>query len=453
MIPKIMPSASTIYSTLGNNSSLVPLAIKDIANSCGLTAASYMSGDNVEGKDRLIDEFGTQAIWLWGIPAYQKLFNLSLYKPAGLDSKIDARILKNKDILQSAIDLAPTDAIKNNLIKASKNQKLFKNLTVAKFIASTAMTCLTYFGLTKFRHKYTENQIKKDYFEKQNNQKKNSKNANPTTFSSTYSPAFSNVHSPKNPSQKGNSPSFTGGIQDFIFDPVKNLMLVDGSITTERLTHSRNPQDLFGYLIKEGSFWLFMYGAGPLISKALEKNAEKNHNKSIDLDARVLESKELENAFKNGTLKSHIEEFKKADLSDVDIYKFAVSNANKTETGSKNLVIEMASMSDIINFDKTSKKVDTRQFIDLAELRGVSNKLEKLLGQFENSGETLDTFLTAVKKLKRQSVLKNIGSCIGALGIIAPAIMLLVRKLNPEYQVKKDIEEKIALQSEKKISK
>ena len=33
-------TAGTIYSTLGNNNSLVPMAIKDIANSTGLTAGS-----------------------------------------------------------------------------------------------------------------------------------------------------------------------------------------------------------------------------------------------------------------------------------------------------------------------------------------------------------------------------------------------------------------------------
>ena len=46
MIPQVTVStASKIYSVLGNNSSLVPLAMKDVANSCGLTAASYLAGD------------------------------------------------------------------------------------------------------------------------------------------------------------------------------------------------------------------------------------------------------------------------------------------------------------------------------------------------------------------------------------------------------------------------
>ena len=40
------------------------------------------------------------------------------------------------------------------------------------------------------------------------------------------------------------------------------------------------------------------------------------------------------------------------------------------------------------------------------------------------------------------------GACIGALGVLAPAIMLLVRKFgdNSEYQVKKDVEAKLAQQ-------
>ena len=77
MIPVI--SASKIYSTLGNENSLIPLAIKDIANSTGLTAASYIAGDQTEGRDRFIDEFGTQAIWLFGLPVSKKLIDLTLY--------------------------------------------------------------------------------------------------------------------------------------------------------------------------------------------------------------------------------------------------------------------------------------------------------------------------------------------------------------------------------------
>ena len=426
MIPQI--TASTIYSTLGNNSSKVPLAIKDIANSCGLTAASYMSGDKAEGKDRFIDEFGTQAIWLWGIPAYQKILDYTLFKPAKIDPKVDVRILKNPEIFEAAKEFAPTKSILESLENVGKHQRLAKNLTLVKFAASTLLTALSYLGLTKFRHDYTEKQIKKDYYAKQNAQK----NTETFTGQSFVNPAFSEMHKAKNP-------TFTGKMEDFIFDPVRNLMIVDGIITGERLTHSKNPQDFFGYVIKEGSFWTFMYFAGPLIAKALEKNADKK-GKSIDLDARVIFTDKLKDSFKNGTLKSHLAEFKAADTSDVNIYKFAV------KPNQKNLVIEFAKNSDVIELLKGTNDVDTRRFIDLENLRGVSQKLEKLLDQYENSGETLDEFFKSVRKLKKGAVLKNIGACIGALGLLAPSIMLLSRKfgLGKDYQVRKDIEKQIS---------
>lgn len=426
MIPQI--TASTIYSTLGNNSSKVPLAIKDIANSCGLTAASYMSGDKAEGKDRFIDEFGTQAIWLWGIPAYQKILDYTLFKPAKIDPKVDVRILKNPEIFEAAKEFAPTKSILESLENVGKHQRLAKNLTLVKFAASTLLTALSYLGLTKFRHDYTEKQIKKDYYAKQNAQK----NTKTFTGQSFVNPSFAEKNKAKNP-------TFTGKMEDFIFDPVRNLMIVDGIITGERLTHSKNPQDFFGYVIKEGSFWTFMYFAGPLIAKALEKNADKK-GKSIDLDARVIFTDKLKDSFKNGTLKSHLAEFKAADTSDVNIYKFAV------KPNQKNLVIEFAKNSDVIELLKGTNDVDTRRFIDLENLRGVSQKLEKLLDQYENSGETLDEFFKSVRKLKKGAVLKNIGACIGALGLLAPSIMLLSRKfgLGKDYQVRKDIEKQIS---------
>ncbi len=435
MISKI--SASAIYSVLGNNSSLIPLGIKDVANSCGLTAASYVAGDKVEGKDRFIDEFGTQAIWLGGIPAYKFLLDKLIYKPSNLDPKIDVRIFKNKDILVAAKEFAPTKQIMTAIENAASKQTKFKALTITKFAASTILTALTYFGLTKFRHKYTEEQIKKDYIAKKQS----------TAFGQQvpFSSAFDVVHKPN-----AKNISFTGGIQDFMFDPVKNLMLVDATITGERLSHSRNGQDLTGYAIKEGSFWLFMYGAGKWISDALEKHSEKKYNKSIDLDARVIESEEFKKAFADGSIKEHLKAFKAADTSDVNIYKYAVNAQNDT-----NLVVNMAKKSDVIPrlkislFKKDPVIVDTRQYIDLTDLRGISNKIEKLLGQYETSRQDIETFFNQVRKLKRCSVIKNMGACIGALGIISPLIMLAVRKFgnNSDYQVKKDFEAKLEQQA------
>ena len=150
-----------IYSTLGNPNSLVPLAVKDASSCIGMTAGSYVTGKE-EGVDRFIDEFGTEALWLGGIPAYKWLFDKTVFKSCNLDSKIDPRNFKDMGIYQKAKEYAPTQEIKDNLIKAEKNSKLFKKLAMGKFVVSTVLAAATYFGLTRLKQKYTENKIRKN---------------------------------------------------------------------------------------------------------------------------------------------------------------------------------------------------------------------------------------------------------------------------------------------------
>ena len=281
-------TAGTIYSTLGNNNSLVPMAIKDIANSTGLTAGSYITGDKLEGKDRFLDEFGTQAIWLFGIPVYKKLMDYTMYKALKIDPTFDVRNLsKNRSkLLEKSIEYADS-SIKESMIKASKNPKYTKNLAMTKFIVSTALTIASYAGLTKYRHYKTRKDAEKEILAEMAKEK-NNKNTDTFSYTKPTSEAFNNLKLKK-------QTTFTGSIQDFMYNPVKNLMILDGAITAERLAESRNKQELLGYTIKEGSVWLFMYFASKPIQKFLEKAAEKNKEKpaSIDLDARVIESKEL----------------------------------------------------------------------------------------------------------------------------------------------------------------
>lgn len=328
-------TAGTIYSTLGNNNSLVPMAIKDIANSTGLTAGSYITGDKLEGKDRFLDEFGTQAIWLFGIPVYKKLMDYTMYKALKIDPTFDVRNLsKNRSILlEKSIEYADS-SIKESMIKASKNPKYTKNLAVTKFIVSTALTIASYAGLTKYRHYKTRKDAEKEILAEMAKEK-NNKNTDNFSYTKPTSEAFNNLKLKK-------QTTFTGSIQDFMYNPVKNLMILDGAITAERLAESRNKQELLGYTIKEGSVWLFMYFASKPIQKFLEKAAEKNKEKpaSIDLDARVIESKELKEAFENGKL---VESSKKvlSLKNHEELLDFMHNNPD-------DFVVQMAKKSDIL---------------------------------------------------------------------------------------------------------
>ena len=466
MIPVI--TASKIYSVLGNNNSLVPLAIKDVANSAGVTAGSYVTGNEAEGEDRFIDEFGTQAIWLFGIPVYKKLMDLALFKTMGYDHKIDVRVLKNKDIFEKAKEFAYNDKIKSAFDKVGKNQKTFKGLTFAKFALSTLLTIGTYGALTHYRHKHTEENIRKSILAEHNAKKAQQTNK---TSINTFTPviekpqAFKNVSVDKKEDEKAKDREqipFKGVLSEFMFSPVKNLMILDGAITIERFATSRSLQDFLGYAVKEGSIWMFMYFAGAKIEKYLEKKSETKHNKSIDLDARVIESDELRKAFHDNSLKKSIDAFANCK-TDVEIYEFINKNPDnfivqmakkseivKTKAANENFFIKIARRTGMMPLLQEGDKVDTRAYIDIDEFKGVAQKLEKLHTQYENSGETLDVFLKGVKKLKRASVLKNIGSCIMALGVITPAIMVGLRYLreDKEFQVRDRIEKEMKLRGE-----
>lgn len=419
------------------------MAIKDIANSIGLTAGSYITGDELEGKDRFLDEFGTQAIWLFGIPAYKKIIDLTLYKALKIDPNFDVRNFSKKrnKLIDKTIKYADS-SIKESIKNAAKNPNFSKNLAVSKFVVSTALTILTYTGLTKYRHNQTKKAAQKEILaemqlENQNNKDKflYTKPANKTAFQGV---------------QKSNKqPAFTGGISEFMYNPVKNLMILDGSITGERLAESRNKQELIGYAIKEGSFWAFMYFASKPIQKFLENRAEKNNTKpvSIDLDARVIESKELEKAFKDGTLAKSTNKVLKLESYD-SMLDFIHNNPD-------DFVVQMAKKSDILPTLKNATQadnVDYRQFIDYDEFQGVASKLQKLSKKFEAykatdaKDKTLEAFLKNVKKVKRGSILLNIGACIGALGILAPALMIAMRKFDKEnqgFQVKEDLKKEM----------
>lgn len=432
-----MVSVASIFSTLGNPKSLVPLAIKDTASTTGMIAGSYITGKE-EGHDRFIDEVGTEILWLGGIPFFKFLYDKTVFKKLGLDAKFDARNLKDKYILAKVKEYAPTEKIKNEMDKITQNEKVFKRAATGKFFVSTALAVATYIGLTKFKQKYTEKKIKANLIAEYNANK-----------------AKEEVEKQTEENNLKTNPSFKGigaAIESFAFNPVKNMWLLDGCITGERLADSRTKQEFIGYAIKEGSLLLFLYYAGGKIQQMFEKRAEKLFNKSINLDARVLEDNFLKEAFESGVIKASLDEFQTANTSNVNLYEFLHKKP-------ENLVVKSAKKSGIISMFKEPQglfkkaketgKIDTRKYIDLKDVEGIKESLEKLYKQYMEAlanGETSEQFFKQLKKLKRGSIITNIGASILALGVLTPGIMLLRRftaKDNQEFETKKQIREQL----------
>ena len=423
----MMINPAKIYSTLGNPNSLVPLGVKDISSCLGMTAGSYATGKE-EGFDRFIDEFGTEALWLGGIPTLKWIYDKTVFKAFGLDAKIDPRNLKDMDMFEKAKKYAPTDEIRNNLEKAGKNKRLFKNLAATKFFASTIVAAGAYIGLTKLKQHYTDQKIRKNLIkEYQAEVKKKEAENNKQDVADTKQPTFKGLGKI---------------VEEFAFSPVKNMYILDGFITSERLKDSRTSQEFAGYAIKEGSVLIFLYYAGKKIQQFMENSAKKNHNKSITLDSRVLESENLKKIFQDGSIENSIKAFEEAKSSNGKLYEFLHENPD-------NEVVKIAKQSDLLTTYKNTNKIDSRAFVDFEEVKGVNDKLSELYGQYKDAikkGESADSFFKKLRKLKRNSINMNIGACVLALGVITPAIMLIKRmtdKSGPEFQTKKEIKEQL----------
>lgn len=448
-----------IFSTLGSSQSLVPLAIKDCANGLGATAGSAVTSKD-EAQDRCIDEFGSEAIWLGCIPLYKGMTNKTLFKALNYDAKYDVRNLANPEIYKKTLEHAPTEKIKNNIERIGQNSKTFKNLNIARFVASTALALGTYNILTNLKQKYTENKIRTKLVKQQEEQSKIKMNVQ-ENLEEAKDKNFQSLAQIRNheANNNGNNLSFKG-LQSFMLDPVKNMLIMDAGITSTRLAKSRSPQECVGYAIKEAGFLYFMYVLGNKVQSHFEKVADTKHNKSIALDAKVLENDAFKESFKNGTIVKDLEKFASADTGDSALYDFIKTETDKgISKQTKNGVIDAATQSDLIQTYKKPKKwyqifkkaedtqlLDTRKYIDLKEVRQTHSNISKLYSQFEQSGQTAEEFFKGVRKLKRGSIMKNMGSTIVALGVVLPGIMLADRFLrddNKEFAVEKRIKEEL----------
>ncbi len=453
----IMVNVAAIFSTLGNPNSLIPLAVKDISSTTAITASSFLTGKE-EGQDRLIDEVGTQIIWLLGIPAFKWLFDKTIFKAYGLDSKFDVRNLKDKDVFEKIKKYAPTDEVKNEIEKIGKKQGAFKNVALYKFFFATGATIASYIGLTRAKQAYTETKIKQNLIKEYNSKKENYSTKEGYKTNSAHNTSYKEVGEggKYSPTNNVNFKGIGEVVKNFAFSPVKNMWILDGAITGERLADSRSPQEFAGYSIKEGLYLFFMYYAGNKIQQMLENRADKKFHKSIGLDARVIEGGKLQKAFENGSVKESLNKFAEIiGKTNAEIYEFLHKNP-------ENAVVKVAKDSDIISmYEKPKKwyqifkkpeytdKIDTRKFIDLNDIKDTYKKVDTLYKQFLDAtakGETSDKFFEGVKKLKRHSIITNIGTCIFALSIVTPAAMLAKRLLgkdNAEFQTKKEIREQL----------
>lgn len=421
----IQSITTKVISTLGNKESLIPIMVKDGVDSTALTVKSFKEGGAVEGMDRFIDEFGTQAIWIGGIPFYKKLIDWTAYKFAKINPNVDPRIIADKDYAKWAVDNAKgfidkngKETVKGALEKCLEDGgKKAKNLFKGKIAAATALTLGTFFLLTKTKQKNTKNNVLKDM------NKSTLKTNNNYAY---YTPKTSDVFAEF--TNKKQQPSFKGGfnkvMEAIMFNPVHNMKIIDAGITTERIGCSRNKTEFMEHTIKEGSFLFFLYGFGNMIEKGINKFSDKILNIPIDMEIDAIMDENLSNGLKNNTILKDLAKVPDATKPLTERLDFIVNNPD-------NIVVQAAKKSKIISTvkDKAGNSVvDTSKYIDTKALDKLVDNLKNIDAKFKLSDGNVKKFLNKAKASKVTSVLTNIGISCLFLGYLVPKAVYKYRE-------------------------
>ncbi len=471
-----------ITSTFGDHSNLLPLFTKDVVNSTGMTAFSYDAGGKIEAKDRSIDEFGTQAIWMGGLPGFKWIIDNTAYKLAKMNPDVDVRLLKDKEQLSVAQNYANSLKDKNFakiLADTAAHTKKAQGLFLGKFAAATALTLASFFTLVKVKQHYTKKEIEKQFWAKKSAELQ-------YTNSLAQSPAFkafmpankantsdSNKQNNKNVSFKGLGSVLSG----VMFDPVKNLFIVDVGITGERLVNSRTKTEFAETAIKEGSLLFFLYVAGSYVQKGIEQFSEKLMGKPIGLHAEVLASSYMNKDIASGKADKDVNKVKELinnvktakqqyKTKQSDAAKESVKAAKKalyeyiySAEAQENTVIKAAKHSGtiktIVNGSwwqkltgkaQNTHKIDPYQFIKIGDIDAVADNIAKLSKQASGQKD-LTKFLKSCRNMKIASVAANMGITCLFLGLIVPYSMMKYREKHQdgkkEFHVQSEIEKQL----------
>lgn len=384
-------SLVNIISAIGNNSTIYPLLVRDcgieIPSKVGMTYSQNLKDSKQMAKnavrERLIDEYGTSAIWLGGIPLMDWVCNKGI-KKLGYNPEINPELFKEntKQGMRFNINKFKETAPKEvkEMEKVFKNKKTFERLLAGKFVLSTAIPiALMGYFLPKANFALTE--------------KIREKQANTITTSPQGSLSF-----------KG---GFTSALANM--STVNKMAVTDGGLTVGRVATARNKFEKMEMAFKMGGMMFLNFVAPILIAEGLDKLSGKLFNTNVNLDPKILNDKEFISAIKDGRL----------NLPKEDIIEFLDNNPQEKFS-------QMAEKYCGVKYLENGKR-DPRAFVDEKKIKAFQKEIEKFAEQAKNSAD-IERFAKKALKVKSANILANVGISSFLLAVALPKVTFMLRK-------------------------
>ena len=390
-------SLVNIISAIGNNSSIYPLLVRDcgieIPAKVGMTYEQNLKDSKLMAKnavrERLIDEYGTSAIWLGGIPAIDYLCSKGIEK-LGYNPKINPDLFKEnskqglKFNIEKFKDLAPKEVEEMKKVLANKNT--YEKLLAGKFLLSTAIpVILMGFCLPKMNFALTAKL----------REKQNKKLQKPE---------------PKTEIKSGKNVSFKGAASVFAnMSTVNKMAITDGGLTVGRVATARNKYEKLEMAFKMAGMMFLNFVAPWWIAAGFDKLSNALFKTNVNLDPKILNDKEFISSIKNNTLK----------LPEENIIEFLEKNPN--EKFSK-LAEKFCGVKYLENRTR-----DPRQFINEKKIQAFQKEIEKFASQAKKSGD-IEKFAKKALKVKSGNIITNVALSSFLLAIVLPKVTFILRK-------------------------
>lgn len=423
-IPAIISKSSIklLSGLANNNDSILPMAVKDGISACAVVDTYRKEGGIDDAREKSIEEFGTGAFWLFGIPTIKKIIDKTIYPLLKLDSKFDLRILKNNDklnniksaleadsntLLDSQKQVLSTLDEANPVIKSLTNKQLYKGLFVSKFAIATVATAIALSAIIKYKQKTTQKRIEDDI---------NKNNSTPVS-NLEKSVKESNIYKLFTGEKKMNSnPSFKGLGELFMYNPIANTAILDGVITTTRLKEARKGERK-EVALKEIFQILFIYAVAKPTQMFFEKIG-RLFKLPTELDPQILFSKDAKENIKKASEFIESSDILKSENAVNDIYKLAKDDIKNPLIG----LLENNGVISLVKDKETSKKA-------LSYMSNIDEgALKKTMSNILDLNKSIDK-LTSIKAYKAFSVIANVLFGAFAMGVIQPKLTIAMRKL------------------------
>ncbi len=387
-------SLVNIISAIGNNASVYPLLVRDcgieIPSKVGMTYVQNLKDSkqmaNNALRERLIDEYGTSAIWLGGIPLMDCLCNKGI-KKLGFNPNINPSLFKESDKqglklnIEKFKNLAPNEV--KEIENVLKNKGKYEKLLAGKFVLSTAIPVfLMGYCLPKMNFALTEKLRKK-----QNNVNKPSEKATSENI------AF-----------KGNAVSALANMST-----VNKMAVTDGGLTVGRVATARNKYEKLEMGFKMAGMMFLNFVAPWWIAKFFDGVSGKLFNTNVNLDPKILNDNEFLNSIKNKTL----------ELPKENIIEFLDKNPDSKFS-------KLAEKFCGVKYLKNRIR-DPREFVDENKIAKFKNEIEKFAKQANSTGD-VNKFAKKALKVKSGNILANVALSSLLLAVGLPKLTFILRK-------------------------